>query len=296
MDTQKYRALLQVIDSGSITEAAEHMGYTQSAVSRMVADLESRWDVTLLHRSKGGAHPTADARAILPAIRAVCSAEDDLLSQVGSVKGLQTGTLRIATFSSVATHWLPQTVKRLHAEHPGIACDLLMGDYGEIAQWVEEGRADCGFLGTKPPATLNAWSAGRDQFMAVLPQGHRFARRKAFPAESFADEPFLLLSTGVEEVVSRINAETGANIVPALSTFDDYAIMAMVEAGMGLAILPSLILNRIDYDLCILPLERPMFREISLVTRRGPQSRAMGAFRESLNWFLQHSPNFSGAR
>ncbi|MBO4365844.1 MAG: LysR family transcriptional regulator [Eggerthellaceae bacterium] len=286
MDTQKYRALLKVVDCGSITEAATQLGYTQSAVSRMVADLETRWGVTLLHRGKGGAHPTADARAVLPAIRAVCVAEDGLQSQVDAVKGLETGMLRIATFSSVATHWLPPVVKRLREDHPGITCELMMGAYSEIAGWVEEGRADCGFLGTKPPSTLNAWSVGRDQFMAVLPRDHKLAHLSAFPVEAFADEPFLQLETGVEHVLARINAETGAGIVPALSTFDDYAIMAMVEGGMGLAILSSLILNRVDYQVVALPLSIPMYREITLVTRRGPESAGMRAFRQHLDAFL----------
>ena len=287
MHAQKYRALLKVVDCGSITEAAAQLGYTQSAVSRMVADLESRWGITLLHRGKGGAYPTADARSILPAIRAVCVAEDTLESQVDAVKGLETGTLRVATFSSVATHWLPPVVKHLQEDHPGITCELIIGAYSEIAGWVEEGRADCGFLGTKAPSTLNAWSVGRDQFMAVLPHDHRLARLPAFPVKAFADEPFLQLETGVEHVVARINAETGAGIVPALTTFDDYAIMAMVESGMGLAILSSLILNRVDYRVVALPLSIPMYREITLITRKGPESAGMRAFRQYLYAFLE---------
>ena len=286
VDTQKYRALLKVVDCGSITEAAAQLGYTQSAVIRMLADLEARLGVTLLHRGKGGAYPTADARTILPAIRAVCVAEESLQTQVDAVKGLETGTLRIATFSSVATHWLPPVVKSLREDHPGITYELQIGDYGQIAEWVEEGRADCGFVGTKPPYTLNAWSVGRDQFMAVLPQGHPLADLPTFPVEAFADEPFLQLETGVEHVVARINAETGANITPALSTFDDYAIMAMVESGMGLAILSSLIMNRVDYQVVALPLSIPMYREIALVTRRGPESTGMRAFRQHLDAFL----------
>lgn len=286
MDTQKYRALLEAIDCGSITEAAIRMGYTQSALSRMVAELERQWDVILLHRGKSGVQPTADARSLISHIRALVAAEDNLNVQISAVKGLEAGSLRIATFSSVATHWLPSIVNQLQHDHPGIVCELLLGDYDEIESWVEEGRADCGFLGRRPYGNLDAWQAGQDQFMAVLPSDHFLGHAPAFPVEAFADEPFLLLTTGVEEVVARINAHTEKPIAPALSTFDDYAIMAMVESGMGLAILPSLILRRIDYNLCILPLSTPEFREITLVTKKGPQSAAMSEFLSYLEAFL----------
>ena len=282
MDIQKYRAFLEAVDSGSITEAAIRMGYTQSALSRMVADLERQWGVTLLHRSKSGVQPTADARSLLSHMRAIVAAEDNLNAQISAVKGLETGLLRVATFSSVATHWLPGIVNQLQRDHPGIVCELLLGNYDEIESWVEEGRADCGFLGRHPRGNLDEWFAGHDEFMAVLPESHPLGHLGAFPVEAFADEPFLLLTTGVEEVVARINAQIARPITPALSTFDDYAIMAMVESGMGLAILPSLILNRIDYKLRIMPLSMPAFREIILATQKGPQSAAMREFRTYL--------------
>lgn len=286
MDTQKYRAFLEVMDCGSITQAAMRMGYTQSAVSRMVADLEARWGVTLLHRRKTGTSPTADARSLVASMRAVCAAEDELESQVDAIKGLETGALRIATFSSVATHWLPGVVKNLQKDHPGITCDLLIGNYAQIQAWVAEGRADCGFACGVIQAGLELQTIGRDEFMAVLPRNHPMAQAEVFPVEAFAEEPFLQIQTGVEDLVARINAQTGARIVPALSTFDDYAIMAMVESGMGLAILPSLILRRIDYRIATLPLDPPAYRDILLVTRRNPESASMAAFRASLHSFF----------
>lgn len=286
MDTQKYRAFLEVMDCDSITQAAARMGYTQSAVSRMVADLETRWGVTLLHRARTGTSPTADARSLVAGMRAVCAAEDELESQVNAVKGMETGALCIATFSSVATHWLPGVVKHLQKNHPGITCDLLIGDYAQIQAWVAEGRADCGFACGTIQAGLELQTMGRDEFMAVLPHDHPRAHAKAFPVAAFAEEPFLQIRTGVEDLVARINAQTGARIVPALSTFDDYAIMAMVESGMGLAILPSLILRRIDYHIATLPLDPPAYRDILLVTRRNPESASMAAFRTSLRSFL----------
>ena len=104
VNLNKYQILLKTVELGSITRAAEALGYTQSAVSRVIADLEREWDIELLTRSRTGVVLSSSAAALLPYVQAVCNAGRDLEEQVAELHGLTRGTLRVATFASVSIH------------------------------------------------------------------------------------------------------------------------------------------------------------------------------------------------
>ena len=148
MDTniQKYMSFVKTVECGSFTKAAELLNYSQSGISRMIGDLEREWKLVLMERGKRGVRLTSDGLAILPYAKALIADYEKMQMQVDELNGLQTGIIRIGTFSSVATHWLPKIIKTFQADYPNISYELLMGDYEEIEEWVSSGRVDCGFL------------------------------------------------------------------------------------------------------------------------------------------------------
>ncbi len=77
----------------------------------MINDLENEWNITLLERSKAGVKLTSDGLSILPYAKNLCEEYRKLQMQVDNLNGLQSGIIRIGTFSSVATHWLPNIIK-----------------------------------------------------------------------------------------------------------------------------------------------------------------------------------------
>ena len=107
----------------------------------------------------------------------------------------------------------------------------------------------------------------RDELMAVLPKGHPLVERSAVPIEELCRGPFMLLERGARGEVSELFERRG--LVPDIQfkTLDDYAVMSMVECGLGLAILPALILKRIPYNVEIRSLAEPAFRDICFVMR-----------------------------
>ncbi len=88
------------------------LNYSQSGISRMINDLETDRKITLLERGKSGVRLTLDGMRILPNVRSICEEYEKLKIQVDELTGLQSGLIRIGTFSSVATHWLPNIIKR----------------------------------------------------------------------------------------------------------------------------------------------------------------------------------------
>ena len=143
---QKYLAFVKTVECGSFTRAAGVLNYSQSGISRMIGDLEREWQVTLLERGKSGVRLTSEGTRLLPYAKRVCSEYEKLQAEVDEINGLKSGLIRIGTFSSVATHWLPNIIREFQKEYPGIDYELILGDYTEIETWIEEGRVDCGFL------------------------------------------------------------------------------------------------------------------------------------------------------
>ncbi len=267
MSVQKYKAFLKTTELGSFSRAAESLGYTQSAVSRMIADLEREWNVSLLERNKSGLKLTSDGLKILPYAKRVCEEYDKMQMQIDALHGLEKGLIRIGTFSSVATHWLPNIIKSFQRDYPEIEYELLLGDYTEIEEWIAEGRVDCGFLRLPTREGFDFISLERDELKAIIPKNHPLADADVFPLRELCKEPFMLLEKGARAEISGLFDKHGLEPTVRFTTWDDYAVMSMVESGLGVSILPQLILKRVPYDIVSKRLDVEAYREIGFVVR-----------------------------
>lgn len=267
MNIQKYQALIKTVELGSFTKAAESLGYTQSAVSRMIADLEKEWKVTLLERNKSNLNLTADGMSILPYAKKLCNEYERLKMQVDSIHGLEKGVIRIGTFSSVATHWLPNIIKEFQKDYPGIDYELLLGDYTEIEEWIVEGRVDCGFLRLPAVRPMDSIFLENDELKAIIPKDHPMAECEKFPIEKLCEEKFMLLEKGARAEISELFERNELEPDVHFTTWDDYAVMSMVESGLGVSILPELILKRVPYDIAAKSLDVEAFRKIGFCVK-----------------------------
>ena len=185
---QKMQVQLETVRAGSFTRAAERLSYSQSGVSRMVADLEADWGFKVLDRSREGVALSADGRQVMPAVEALCEEFVRLQRRVDEMRGLMRGKICIGTFSSVATHVLPPVIARFRADYPDIDYELLMGDYSEIEQWVAEGRCDLGFIPHEPRENgMTSRSLVRDELMAVVPADSLLATEEVVSLAALAD-------------------------------------------------------------------------------------------------------------
>lgn len=210
---------------------------------------------------------TSDGLKLLPYAQNVCLEFKKLQMQVDELNGLQSGLIRIGTFSSVATHWLPNIIKEFQKDYPRIDYELLLGDYTEIENWIMDGRVDCGFLRLPVHSDLDTIFLEQDNLMAVLPENHRLACCDKFPIQELCEEPFMLLEKGGKSEMSEIFEKYSLKPSVHFTTWDDYAIMSMVESGLGISILPKLILKRIPYRIVTKELDVPAYRNIGLAVR-----------------------------
>ena len=281
----KYMAFIRTVEYGSFTKAAEMLNYSQSGISRMIHDLEQEWKVVLLERSRAGVRLTSDGMKLLPHAKSLCTEYQKLQMEVDELNGLQSGLIRIGTFSSVATHWLPNIIREFQKDYPNIDYELLLGDYTEIEEWIADGRVDCGFLRLPTHLDFETIFLEQDALMVILPEDHPLAGCERFPVAALCDDPFMLLEKGAKAEVSEIFER--CNLTPQVhfTTWDDYAIMSMVESGLGISILPQLILKRVPYHIVAKELDVPAYRNIGLALRdKKTASLAVKRFLEYLSF------------
>lgn len=292
MNTIKCQIFLKAVELGSITRAAEDMGYTQSAVSRSIADLEREWNVTLLTRNKDGVVLTTQGESLLPDIQALCNAQRTLETQVSALHGLTSGTLRVGTFTSVSIHWLPGIMKEFLALYPGIRFQLVSRwEFTEVEELVRRGLVDCGFLGLPAGDSLDISFLQRDRLLAVLPPDHPLAGAPYYPMARLTQDPFILIQENWDMEISRIFQEEGLRPNVQYTLSDDFAILAMVEQGLGVSILSEMLVRSTSRHVAAIPLERPRYREIGLAVHRGgPIPPLTRRFRDFTLQWLENTP------
>ena len=279
MSIQKYQIFLHVMEAGSISRAAENMGLTQSAVSHSLSSLEEEFGFRLLTRSRSGVRLSSEGKRILPAIRDILSAEERLRETVSSLHGLSTGTIRVASFSSVAVHWLPAMLKAFQERYPQIRFKLLNGDYHDVEQWLEEGAVDLGFVSLPTRAPGKVTPLMEDRLLVILPKDHPLASLPSFPIGYARQETFISLLESSDHDLRRALDAEGIRPHIRFITKDDYAIIAMVEQGLGIAIMPELLLRGRTENIAALELKPQASRTIALaVTEQGQQSPAARMF------------------
>lgn len=276
MNLQKYIALLTTVETGSISKAAAQLGYTQSAVSRMVADLETQWGVSLLHRSRAGIEITAEGQQLLPIIRSIAAGCSELSYTVQELHGIQTGLIRVGAFTTVADCWIPGLLKSFQELYPNISFKLLSAEsYEEIEDWIRHGKVDCGFVRMDAAADLQTRFLKQDMLMAVLPENHPLAHAPVYPVERLQEEPLIKLR--IDREISRFLE--GFPVQYEVSS--DHTILSMVESGIGVSVMHGLMADTRRYKVVWKPLDKSEYRDIGIaISKTARLSSAASLFVE----------------
>ncbi|MDO5785131.1 MAG: LysR family transcriptional regulator [Eubacteriales bacterium] len=260
----RYLALQKIIEVGSFTKAAEALGYTQSAISQMIASLEEELKIKLLTRSRTGVKLTIEGAELYPFIERSIIQYRAMQEKANEIKGLETGIIRVGTISSITCHWMPGLIKGFQEIYPHVQFLFHQGDYTLIPEWIKTGEVDFGFITPAAVKDLNTIPIKDGEMLAVLPKKHPLAGNKSIPIGELTKEPFILLEEG--HFSEPINAFHAAGLEPNIkyTIHDDYAIMTMVEAGLGVSMLAELMLRRTNFDIVCLPVEPPVYRSLAI--------------------------------
>lgn len=261
---KRYIALQKVVEYGSFSRAADAMGYTQSALSQMIASLEDELHMRLLNRYRTGVRLTSEGKELYPSIQVLINSYQATMTKAGEILGLDTGIIRMGVLGSISVHWLPTLIKSFKEIYPHVEFVIHQGDHTSIEEWIRTGSVDFGFVNPRAVTGLQCEALTQGEMMAVLPKDHPLAQFDNVSLTSLSSEPFILLEEG--HYYEPLEAFKAVGVCPNVcyTIHDDYTIMTMVEAGLGVSILAGLILRRTNYGIEIRSTDPPVFRTVGL--------------------------------
>lgn len=261
-----YQVFSTVIQEGTFQKAALKLNVTPSAVSHSITQLENELGFPVFIRSRSGAELTPNGRTILPIIQEILNSQARLEQEAADINGLNAGSIRIGAFSSVCINWLPPIIQAFKKRYPDIDISVSQTGFNEIVENVKNGTLDLGFTVMPVSENLLVDTLVKDEIYCVAPKGFEPKNKKSVTHEDLEDRDFILQSGDYDRDTKAALDYYG--IQPNLIHFsiDDQSIVAMVEAGLGLGILPELALQKIIGDVAVYPFEHSFYRSIGLAT------------------------------
>lgn len=262
----KYLELIENLNqTHSLTISAQKLGYTQSALSHSIKKIEENLGVTLLTRTNHGVALTTEAKFLLPYIQSTTTQYHAFQEAVNALHGLNRGSITIGAFSSVAIHWLPEIIAEFRRAYPEIQIHVREGYADEILSWIREETVDFGFISDVIEQSYEFIPFKKEPLYAVTNKDFQLKKewKGKFPISAFEEYPFIASEIGVDKDValSLKKAKVKANIQ--FYCKQDQTILAMVKNGLGITLLPSLILKDVE-GIKKIPLQEEMGRTLGI--------------------------------
>ena len=267
MDTKKLEVLLKAIETGNLTAAGDEMGFTQSGVSHLIKSIENELGFQILIRGKSGVRLTSDGEEMLPIIREIVNATERLSQFSSNIRGMSSGHIRIGTYTSVSICWMPRIIQQFSRDYPGIRIELAELDNDPlIEKHLSDGTIDFAFMSN--PSGQNEWiPLANDRIIALLPNGHPLTQKQSLVLSDIVNQPFIMPSAGFDSDIKHIvdGLESGPKVV--FSSMDFRAIVAMVQHGLGISMVPEMILADITTDVVIKEFSPCQYRPLGIAVR-----------------------------
>ncbi|WP_448257119.1 LysR family transcriptional regulator [Microbacterium aurum] len=279
LDLQSLRIVRAIADTGSITGAAESLGFSQPAVSQHLRRLEARLDVALVERVGRGVRLTEAGRMLARHAASISLAVDAAAEELAELRGLRTGVVRLVAFPSASPVVVPRLIAALAAQHPGLSLTYVEAEPPEAVEMLREDRADIALTFSYPgdrddphgssARGLTVRGAGRDDLMLVLPSSHGEVRRIA----DLADETWIAGCPRCRGHLLELCGRAGFEPRIAYETDNYVAVEGLVAQGIGVATLPRMAVESFPLlaGIVTAPLPAAEARRLHVVTAQGAE-------------------------
>ena len=236
---RQIEAFRAVITLGSMTKAAELLGISQPAVSRLMNDFQEAVGFKLFRRHRGGAEPTDDARRLFEQVEKLFVGVEELNREVHSIRRMSSGSISIAAMGPYDNGVLPELIARFCKTHPGISFRLESQPQDRIADWVASRRADIGIASLPiSNSSIHVRELLRRPALCVFPVDHDLAERAEVRAEDLANHKFVSFPRGTpfrfetDTLFEHLGIER--DMLTEATTHE--AVCNLVAAGLGVSI------------------------------------------------------------
>jgi DNA-binding transcriptional LysR family regulator len=253
LDAHRLALLAEVAHAGSIAGAAQRLAFTPSAVSQQLAKLERDVGAPLLHRNPRGVTLTPAGDALLGHAENIVGELRTAERTVRALLGEEPAQLTVGTFASAGMTLVPAALAGFRRDHPAVALRLLDLEPPDGYGLVSSRDLDLLITHRYPgaplpdPRGLTRSLLRSERFRLILPEGHPKARVRRLTLRALAGEDWISGSPGVPNRVclDQLADAAGVALTVAYETRDYQVILALVEAGLGVAFVPESVLTRV---------------------------------------------------
>jgi len=285
LDVHKLRVLREVAAQGSFSGAAAQLFFSPSAVSQHIAALEEQAGTRLLTRGPRGVRLTDAGSLLVRHADAILRRLDDAESELAALLALRAGRLRLASFASVGATLLPQAIAAFRAEHPGAEISLIDAEPESAVDALRRGDVDLSLVfnyniqDIVDADGIELIELLVEPIRAVVPAHHRLAASDApIALEELADEPWIQCnSPQCRLLLERAAREAGFAPAVAFNTDDYPTAVALIDAGVGVALLPAIALRALPAGVRALTLGSPELTRHVLAAVPPAQERSPAA-------------------
>lgn len=266
MDTLKCKALITALEHGSLSAAADELGYTPSGITRMVNSIEDELGIKIIKRSSKGIVLTDDGEKVIGGIMEIVRLSEHIRQISENVKGLETGSITIGTYFSISYSWLPKIIKKFTDDYPKISIDIVEAGNNDLYNLLNEGKVDCCFMG-KREYDLEWIEIRQDDLVVWLPKNHKMASLEKIPLELLDKEAFIMSLPNKDNDVDRMFRIKGISPDVRYTTQSDYSSFSMVAAGLGISVNNSLTSENWSGDVLIKKLDPEQYTMLCIAVK-----------------------------
>ncbi len=273
IDLRQLRAFLAVARHGAFTRAAEEIYITQPGLSLLIRQLEEQLGVRLFDRSTRRVELTEAGHELVAAASRILDDVETMVAGIGDLASHKRGRVSIAALPSLASALVPRVIAQFRSTYPDIRVVIHDAIASPLIRKVENGEVDFGIgLRLQFEKDLVFTELLTDRLMVLIPAGHRLESRETVDWAALADEEFIAMTpdTSVRHLTEQAFARIGKTLRPAYEASYMSTAMAMVEAGLGITVLPSMALTSLRIPgILVRPLLEPeMTREVGIITKK----------------------------
>lgn len=258
-----YQIFEMVVEEKSFQKAALRLNMTPSAVSHAVSAMEKEVGFSLFVRGKQETVLTTHGELLLPYVRSMLKSEESVRETIAAFRGLEKGTVKLGGFNSVCSVWVPEIVKKFQENFPNIRIEIYQGTYADLVEWLKNGTIDVCIMSGVDADPFEYTPLYRDRLLCVVPKGFVTKNEKYITFEEMRAQRFVTQWSSCDGDAQKVLVKHDIEPKTYCHVVDDMSTIAMVEAGMGICILPELLIGKSD-KVDWYPMEEDCYREIGL--------------------------------
>lgn len=283
----RYEAILKIAEYGNLTKAAQELKYAQSSLSYITGRIETELGIKIFHRERQGVTLTNAGRDLVGIMGQIEELEQ-VLQQTAQLH--KTSALRVASFVSISTNWLPGILGSFYRKYPDTVVSVeALDDFSSIYCAVQNRTVECAFFAGEPPSGLDFIPLFLDRCFVVVRTHHPLARLETVSLAQAAEYPFIVpseevCSGGLQDVFQMFTQKSRL----ITKSKEDFTTLAMLEQGNSFSILPDLVLRQSlsHRNVCAIPISEGLYRNIGILSK--PKSETSDVAKV----FMQIAKNF----